>query len=103
MVQHLSHIQNLVTPEIWYNIRRFRRLISLLGASGSGLNRGVGLGHPIFDTCGFVQCFQGFRRGSDSLAQFQTMKFHRIIVKIAVRLKQCRVKQARRPLQFSAF
>jgi hypothetical protein len=41
------------------------------------LNRGVGLGHPIFDTCGFVQCFQGFRRGSDSLAQFQTMKFHR--------------------------
>ena len=36
MVQHLSHIQNLVTPEIWYNIRRFRRLISPLGASGSG-------------------------------------------------------------------
>ena len=36
MVQHLLHIQNLVTPEIWYNIRRFRRLISPLGASGSG-------------------------------------------------------------------
>ena len=36
MVQHLSHIQNLVTPEIWYNIRRFRRLVSPLGASGSG-------------------------------------------------------------------
>ena len=36
MVQHLSHIQNLVTPGIWYNIRRFRRLVSPLGASGSG-------------------------------------------------------------------
>lgn len=36
MAQHLSHIQNLVTPEIWYNIRRFRRLVSPLGASGSG-------------------------------------------------------------------
>ncbi len=36
MVQHLLHIQNLVTPEIWYNIRRFRRLVSPLGASGSG-------------------------------------------------------------------
>ena len=35
MVQHLLHIQNLVTPEIWYNIRRFRRLVSPLGASGS--------------------------------------------------------------------
>ena len=35
MVQHLLHIQNLVTPEIWYNIRRFQRLISPLGASGS--------------------------------------------------------------------
>lgn len=36
MVQHLSHIQNLVTPETWYNIRRFRRAVSPLGASGSG-------------------------------------------------------------------
>lgn len=36
MVQHLLHIQNLVTPEIWYNTRRFRRLVSPLGASGSG-------------------------------------------------------------------
>ena len=36
MVQHLLHIRNLVTPEIWYNIRRFRRLVSPLGASGSG-------------------------------------------------------------------
>ena len=34
--QHLLHIQNLVTPAIWYNIRRFRRLVSPLGASGSG-------------------------------------------------------------------
>ena len=42
MVQHLSHIQNLVTPEIWYNIRRFRRLVSPLGASGSGF----GIFHP---------------------------------------------------------
>lgn len=36
MVQHLSHIQNLVTPETWYNIRRFRRAVSPFGASGSG-------------------------------------------------------------------
>ena len=36
MVQHLLHIQNLVTPEIWYNTRRFRRSVSPLGASGSG-------------------------------------------------------------------
>ena len=36
MVQHLLHIQNLVTPEIWYNSRRFRRSVSPLGASGSG-------------------------------------------------------------------
>ena len=67
------------------------------------MNRGVGFGHPIFDTCGFTQCFQGFRRGSDFSVQFQTMKFHRIIVKIIVRLKQCRVKQTRRPLQVPAF
>ena len=36
MVQHLLHIQNLVTPEICYNTRRFRRSVSPLGASGSG-------------------------------------------------------------------
>ena len=48
MVQHLSHIQNLVTPEIWYNIRRFRRLISLLGASGSGF--GIFLPPPVRHT-----------------------------------------------------
>ena len=36
MVQHLLHIQNLVTPEIWYNSRRFLRLVSPLVASGSG-------------------------------------------------------------------
>ena len=36
MVQHLLHIQNLVTPEIWYNTRRFRRSVSPLGASGPG-------------------------------------------------------------------
>ena len=47
MVQHLSHIQNLVTPEIWYNIRRFRRLISPLGASGSGF--GIFLPPPVHD------------------------------------------------------
>ena len=46
MVQHLLHIQNLVTPEIWYNIRRFRRLISPLGASGSGF--GIFLPPPAF-------------------------------------------------------
>ena len=45
MVQHLLHIQNLVTPEIWYNIRRFRRLISPLGASGSGF--GIFLPPPL--------------------------------------------------------
>ena len=45
MVQHLLHIQNLVTPEIWYNIRRFRRLISPLGASGSGF--GIFLPPPV--------------------------------------------------------
>ena len=45
MVQHLLHIQNLVTPEIWYNIRSFRRLISLLGASGSSF--GIFLPPPI--------------------------------------------------------
>ena len=45
MVQHLLHIQNLVTPEICYNTRRFRRLISLLGASGSGF--GIFLPPPI--------------------------------------------------------
>ena len=48
MVQHLLHIQNLVTPEIWYNIRRFRRLISPLGASGSGF--GIFQTPPIQDT-----------------------------------------------------
>ena len=48
MVQHLSHIQNLVTPEIWYNIRRFRRLVSPLGASGSGF--GIFQPPPIHDT-----------------------------------------------------
>ena len=36
MVQHLLHIQNLVTPEICYNTGHFRRLVSPLGASGSG-------------------------------------------------------------------
>ena len=36
MDQHLLHIQNLVTPEICYNTRRFRRLVSPFGASGSG-------------------------------------------------------------------
>ena len=36
MVQHLLHIQNLVTPEICYNTRRFRRSASPRGASGSG-------------------------------------------------------------------
>jgi hypothetical protein len=36
MVQHLLHIQNLVTPEICYNTRRFRRSVSPLGACGSG-------------------------------------------------------------------
>ena len=36
MVQHLLHIQNLVTPEICYNIRRLRGSVSPLGASGSG-------------------------------------------------------------------
>ena len=47
MVQHLLHIQNLVTPEIWYNIRRFRRLVSPLGASGSGF--GIFLPPPVQD------------------------------------------------------
>ena len=48
MVRHLLHIQNLVTPEIWYNIRRFRRLISPLGASGSGF--GIFLPPPLEGT-----------------------------------------------------
>ena len=59
MVQHLLHIQNLVTPEIWYNIRRFRRLISPLGASGSGF--GIFLPPPIFDF--FERCACGYRLG----------------------------------------
>ena len=37
MVRHLFHIQNLVAPETWYNIRRFRKSVSPLGASGSGI------------------------------------------------------------------
>ena len=36
MVQHLLHIQNLVTPEICYNIKHLRGSVSPLGASGSG-------------------------------------------------------------------
>lgn len=36
----------LVTPEIWYNTRRFRRSVSPLGASGSGF--GIFLPPPNF-------------------------------------------------------
>ena len=36
MVQHLLHIQNLVTPEICYNIRRLRGSVSPFGLSESG-------------------------------------------------------------------
>lgn len=36
MVQHLLHIQNLVTPEIYYNTKSLRGLVSPLGASGAG-------------------------------------------------------------------
>ena len=48
MVRHLLHIQNLVTPEIWYNIRRLQRLISPLGASGSDF--GIFLPPPLTDS-----------------------------------------------------
>lgn len=48
MVQHLLHIQNLVTPEMCYNTRRFRRLVSPLGASGSGF--GIFLPPPLEGT-----------------------------------------------------
>ena len=60
MVQHLLHIQNLVTPEIWYNIRRFRRLVSPLGASGSGF--GIFLPPPLHDAERekFSVCCRGF-------------------------------------------
>ena len=64
MVQHLLHIQNLVTPEIWYNIRRFRRLVSLLGASGSGF--GIFLPPPEFKS-GKKKCGVSVKRTKDAL------------------------------------
>ena len=60
MVQHLLHIQNLVTPEICYNTRRFRRSASPLGASGSGF--GIFQPPPVHDAereqllCEAVEC-----------------------------------------------